>query len=165
MNIWHPLTFTNYLFTKPIILMYTATIVWVNPTIGPFVLNVVYPTYHLLFFLPFTMAHETYQICFPCSRKWDTMLFLGLNNVMTLAFGSWPMQRHGKVQAKSATRKSHLHSQETGEWTHTLPSGLPLWELKALWSLESSKEVFQGSKLIGLQKFFIPLEISWNLDV
>jgi hypothetical protein len=30
------------------------------------------------------------------------------------------------------------------EWTHTLPNGLPLWELKALWSLESSKRYFKN---------------------
>jgi hypothetical protein len=32
--------------------------------------------------------------------------------VMTLALGSQPRQRHGKVQAKNATRESDLHPQE-----------------------------------------------------
>jgi hypothetical protein len=29
--------------------------------------------------------------------------------IMTLTLGSQPKQKHGKVQAKSVTRKSHLH--------------------------------------------------------
>jgi hypothetical protein len=30
------------------------------------------------------------------------------------------------------------------EWTHTLPNGLPLWELESLWSPKSSKKYFRG---------------------
>jgi len=32
--------------------------------------------------------------------------------VMTLTLGSSPRQKHGKVRARSVTRKSHLHFQE-----------------------------------------------------
>jgi hypothetical protein len=32
--------------------------------------------------------------------------------VTTLALGSQPKQKHGKVLAKSATQESHFHSQE-----------------------------------------------------
>jgi hypothetical protein len=32
--------------------------------------------------------------------------------VTTLAFGSWPKQKHEKVQVESATRESQLHTQE-----------------------------------------------------
>jgi hypothetical protein len=48
-------------------------------------------------------------------------------DVMTLALGSRPKQRHGKVWAKSTTQESHLHSWEcegmnphTPKWTPTL---------------------------------------------
>jgi hypothetical protein len=68
--------------------------------------------------------------------------------VMTLTLGSQPKQKHGKVQVKSATRESHLHSWEcermnphTPKWTPTLGVGV-FMEFRIL------KEVFQGSKFI-----------------
>jgi hypothetical protein len=37
------------------------------------------------------------------------------------------------------------------EWTHTFPSGLPLWELESWWILKSLKGNCRGSKLIELK--------------
>jgi hypothetical protein len=53
---------------------------------------------------------------------------------MTLALGSQPKQRHGKVQDKSAIWESHSHFQECGkvrEWGQTFPSGFSLQELES----------------------------------
>jgi hypothetical protein len=66
-------------------------------------------------------------------------------DVMTLTLGSRPKQRHGKVWAKSTTQESHFHSRECeGMNPHTLPSGLPLWELESFWSREYSKKYIRG---------------------
>jgi len=56
-------------------------------------------------------------------------------DVITLTLGSWLKQRHGKVQTKNATWKSHLHFKECGKcegmsrhtfkWTFTLEVGVP----------------------------------------
>ncbi len=34
------------------------------------------------------------------------------------------------------------------EWTHTLPSGLPLWELESLWSFKPFMRYFKGQNLL-----------------
>jgi len=53
--------------------------------------------------------------------------------VTTLTLGLQPRHRHGKVQAKSATQESHLHSHEcegmnphTPKWTPTLGVRIPM---------------------------------------
>jgi len=46
---------------------------------------------------------------------------------MTLALGSWPKQRHGKVQAESATRESHLHSRECEGMNPQTPKWTPIY--------------------------------------
>ncbi len=68
-------------------------------------------------------------------------------NVTTLTLGLWPRQGHGKMQAKNATRESHLHSQEcekmnpyTPKWTPTLGIGFPM-------ESPTFKKLFQGSKI------------------
>jgi hypothetical protein len=50
------------------------------------------------------------------------------------------------------------------ECTHTIPSGLPLWELESLWSPKSSKSNLKG-QTNWIEKKIIPLEIFLDLDV
>ncbi len=62
-------------------------------------------------------------------------------NVTTLALGSQPRQVLAKVLAKSEAQESDFMFlgvwENVRDWTHTLPSGLPLWELESRWTLES----------------------------
>jgi hypothetical protein len=46
---------------------------------------------------------------------------------MTLALGSWPKQKHGKVQAESATHESHLHSRECEGMNPHTPKWTPMY--------------------------------------
>ncbi len=48
------------------------------------------------------------------------------------------------------------------EWAHTLPSGLPFWELKSLWNPKSSKSNLK-SQNSWIEEFLIPLEIFLRL--
>jgi hypothetical protein len=68
--------------------------------------------------------------------------------VTTLALGSWPKQGLVKVQAKSDARGSHFMLlgvwENVKEWTTTLPSELPLWELDFRWTSKSSKCNYRG---------------------
>jgi len=50
------------------------------------------------------------------------------------------------------------------EWTHTLPNGLPLWELKYLWNPKFSKKKLEV-KIHWVKELLIPLELYWNIDV
>jgi hypothetical protein len=65
-------------------------------------------------------------------------LRLASHIVITLALGSWPMQRLAKVWAKFWVQESHfmlLGVQESvREWNSTLPNELPLWELESQWT-------------------------------
>ncbi len=74
--------------------------------------------------------------------------------VTTLNLGSQPKQRHGKVRAKSATRKSHLHSWSSRECEWMNPH-TPKWTLTLgvgnIIELQIFKKLLQGSKLIGLK--------------
>jgi hypothetical protein len=63
--------------------------------------------------------------------------------VMTLALGLQPKQRHGKVWAESATRECEVMNPHTPKWTPILGVGIPM-------ESQFFKDVFQGSKLIGL---------------
>ncbi len=57
-----------------------------------------------------------------------------------------------------------------GEWegvreqTLTLPSELPFWELDSRWTFKSSRVIVKV-KTLWIEKFFISLEISWNVNV
>ncbi len=65
---------------------------------------------------------------------------MGSSSVVTLALGSRPRQGFVRGRAKRET-------QECGrvwEWTLTLPSELPCWELESRWTLESSESNFKG---------------------
>jgi len=68
--------------------------------------------------------------------------------VITLALGSWPKQGLVKVRAKREAQESHfmlLGMQENvREWTLTLSSEFPLWELEYRWTLESSENNGRG---------------------
>jgi hypothetical protein len=53
---------------------------------------------------------------------------LGTELVTTLTLGLRPSQRFAKVWAKV---KPMTHISCSQEWTHTLPNGLPPWELES----------------------------------
>jgi hypothetical protein len=70
--------------------------------------------------------------------------------IATLTLGSWPRQMLAKVRIKSGL-ESHISCprgvESMGEcenWTSTLPSEVPLWELESRWSLKFSKSNFRG---------------------
>ncbi len=82
-------------------------------------------------------------------------LYLLLKTVVTLALGLWPTQGLTRVW-KGASQEGNLevtshapesvgeNGQSVREWTLTLPSELPLWELESQWTLESSKSNCRG---------------------
>jgi hypothetical protein len=51
------------------------------------------------------------------------------------------------------------------EWTFTLPSELPCWELESQMDSRIFRARLHGSKLISLNNFFISLESYWNVDI
>jgi hypothetical protein len=63
-----------------------------------------------------------------------------IKDVVTLALGSQPKQRLAKVWAKYEAHESHFMlpkvQESVREWTLTLPSELPLWELVSQRTLE-----------------------------
>jgi len=61
--------------------------------------------------------------------------------VVTLTLGSRPRQGLVRVHAKREAQESHLPGvqESVREWTFTLPSQLPLWELKS-WRTPKSSE-------------------------
>ncbi len=62
--------------------------------------------------------------------------------ITTLALGSQPKRGLAKVQAKNEAQESHFMIpgmwENVREWTPTLPSELPLWELESKWTSKSS---------------------------
>jgi hypothetical protein len=50
------------------------------------------------------------------------------------------------------------------EWTLTLPSELPLWELESQWTPKFSESDCRGQNSL-MEELLISLESSWNLDV
>jgi len=62
------------------------------------------------------------------------------NIVATLALGSRPRQGLARLQAKKEAQESHIMLpgvwESVREWTLTLPSELPFWELESRWTLE-----------------------------
>jgi len=75
--------------------------------------------------------------------------------VATLTLGSWPRQGLVRLWDKKEAREAHLiHSgvqESVREWTLTLLSELPLWELESWWTSEFSRNDCKGSKPIGLK--------------
>jgi hypothetical protein len=78
-------------------------------------------------------------------------------NVATLALGSRPMQGLARLQVKREARKSHhmyvlgsaKGAKSVREWTFTLPSELPLWELDSQMDSQIFKARLEGSKPIN----------------
>jgi hypothetical protein len=68
---------------------------------------------------------------------WSCDFKLGNKSVITLALGLWQRQGLAKVQAKSVAWESHSMLlavyKSVKEWTLTLPSELPFWELESRW--------------------------------
>jgi hypothetical protein len=62
--------------------------------------------------------------------------------------GSQPKQGLVKVQAKSEAQELHFMLsrvwESVKEWTSTLPSEFPLWELKSWWTPESLESDCKG---------------------
>jgi hypothetical protein len=71
--------------------------------------------------------------------------------VMTLTLGSQPRQRHEKVQAKSATWESHLHSRKCEGMNPHTPKWTPTLGVEILMESQIFTKVFHGSKLIRLK--------------
>jgi hypothetical protein len=79
--------------------------------------------------------------------------------VTTLALGSRPRQGVVRLQAKSKTRESHHMlsgmPNSVREWTFTLPSELPCWELEFQWTPKSSKCNCKGQNPLPWRVFYI----------
>jgi hypothetical protein len=82
-----------------------------------------------------------------------------LDIVATLTLGLWPRQGLAKVWAKSEAQESHfMYSrmwENVKEWTSTLPSELPLWELESQWCPKSSKNNCKGQNSLDWKKPYI----------
>jgi hypothetical protein len=57
------------------------------------------------------------------------------------------------------------------EWAHTLPSGLPLWELKSLWSFKTSKNNLKGQNSLDwklpytIRKLLRQIYLKWVIMI
>ncbi len=71
--------------------------------------------------------------------------------VATLALGSRPRQGFARGRAKRETRECG----RVWEWTLTLPSELPCWELQSWWTLEYSKSDYKGQNPSPWRVFYI----------
>jgi hypothetical protein len=77
--------------------------------------------------------------------------------VATLALGSWPRQGLAKVQPQMKPKNHISCSREcrrVTEWTHTLPSGLSLWELESRWTLESLEGDCKGQNSLDSKNLY-----------
>jgi hypothetical protein len=70
--------------------------------------------------------------------KCHFVLGLGSPDVVTVALGSQPRQGLTKVWAKGEARESNFMlskvQKSVKEWTPTLPSEFPFWELESQWT-------------------------------
>jgi hypothetical protein len=84
---------------------------------------------------------------------------LWCNIVATLTLGSQPMQGLTRVQDKKEAQEAHLIllgvQESVREWTLTLPSELPLWELESLWSSEPSRSDCKGQNSLNWKVIYI----------
>jgi hypothetical protein len=64
-----------------------------------------------------------------------------------------PRQMHGRVLAKSATEEPHLHSQECEGMNPHILKWTPTLGVRILMESRIFKDIFQGSKLIGLKNY------------
>ncbi len=78
-----------------------------------------------------------------------------MESVTTLALGSRPKQGLTKARAKREAQESHFMlpkmQKSVREWTLTLPSELPLWELESRWTPKFLGSDYRGQKPIGLK--------------
>jgi hypothetical protein len=79
--------------------------------------------------------------------------------VATLALGPRPRQRIARLWAKREAWGSHLMflgvQKSAREWTFTLPSEFPFWELESQWTLEFSKGECRGQNPLDWKVFYI----------
>ncbi len=79
--------------------------------------------------------------------------------VTTLALGLWPRQGLTRLQAKTKARESHLMlpkvQKNVKEWTLTLPSELPFWELEFRWTPKFSKGNCRGQNPLDWKVLYI----------
>jgi hypothetical protein len=84
---------------------------------------------------------------------------MGLIIDTTLTMGLWPRQGLVKVQAKNEALKSHFMFlgvyESVREWTPTLPSELPLWELEFRWTSEPSESNYRGQNSLDWKVRYI----------
>jgi hypothetical protein len=71
----------------------------------------------------------------------------------------------GQEGSPGVASHDHGSARSVREWTLTLPSELPLWELESQMDPQIFKAWLQGSKPISFKKLFISLAWYWNLYV
>ncbi len=83
----------------------------------------------------------------------------GWRIVATLALGSRPRQGFARLRAKRETRESHScppgMQESVKEWTFTLPSEFPFWELESQWIFQFSKGDCRGQNLLVWKVLYI----------
>ncbi len=79
--------------------------------------------------------------------------------VTPLALGSWPRLGLAKVRAKSQAWESHFMFpgvwESVREWTPTLPSELPFWELESQWTPKFSEGGSRGQNSLDWRFLYI----------
>jgi hypothetical protein len=79
--------------------------------------------------------------------------------IATLPLGLRPKQGLVKVQAKREAWELHFMlpgvQENVREWTFTLPSEFPLWELESRWSFKFSKSDCKGQNPLDQRVFYI----------
>jgi hypothetical protein len=75
-----------------------------------------------------------------------------MEDVATLALGSWPRQGFAKVRAIFHAPTS---ARECEGMNPTLPNELPLWELKSRWTPKSSESDFRGQNPLDWKFIYI----------
>ncbi len=82
-----------------------------------------------------------------------------IHDVVTLALGSRPRQGVARLRAKKKTQESHHMlpgvPKSVREWTLTLPSELPCWELESQCTPESSERDCRGQNPSPRRNFYI----------
>jgi len=73
--------------------------------------------------------------------------------------GLWPKQGLARLQAKREAQGSHLIlpgvQKSVREWTLTLPSEFPFWELESQWTLKFSEGNCRGQNPLDWRVFYI----------
>jgi hypothetical protein len=101
------------------------------------------------------------------------LVIQGRSICCNLSLGLVIEARAYKVEGQEWAWESHFMiprvQKSVREWTLTLPSELPFWELKSQWTPEFGLSNFQrpiaGIKSHWIETFLISLESSWNVNV